>query len=99
MIDWLVRYWEKARKAGLPVHADFSEFYRDYEWMAVQRHLKVLGIFARLHHRDGKDGYLKDLPLVMAYLRAACARYIDLKPLLNLLDTLEPHATQEGYTF
>ncbi|MFZ2540736.1 MAG: phosphotransferase [Gallionella sp.] len=99
VIDWLVRYWEKARKAGLPVHQDFSEFYRDYEWMGVQRHLKVLGIFARLYHRDGKDGYLKDLPLVMAYLRAACARYIDLKPLLNLLDTLEPQNTREGFTF
>jgi N-acetylmuramate 1-kinase len=89
IIDWLIAYWEKARKAGLPVHGDFSEFYRDYEWMGVQRHLKVLGIFARLYHRDGKDGYLKDLPLVMAYLRAACARYVDLKPLLNLLDVLE----------
>lgn len=99
IIDWLVRYWEKARKVGLPVADDFSVFYRDYEWMAVQRHLKVLGIFARLYHRDGKDGYLKDLPLVMSYLRAACARYIDLKPLLNLLDTLEPKNSREGYTF
>jgi len=99
IIDWLVRYWEKARKAGLPVHSDFSEFYRDYEWMGVQRHLKVLGIFARLYHRDGKEAYLKDLPLVMSYLRAACVRYIDLKPLLNLLDVLEPHIKQEGYTF
>jgi aminoglycoside/choline kinase family phosphotransferase len=98
IIDWLVRYWEKARKAGLPVADDFSMFYRDFEWMAVQRHLKVLGIFARLYHRDGKDGYLKDLPLVMAYLRAACTRYIDLKPLLNLLDTLEPKSSV-GYTF
>jgi len=98
-IDWLIRYWEKARKAGLPVAKDFSDFYRDYEWMGVQRHLKVLGIFARLCHRDGKDGYLKDLPLVMAYLRAACARYIDLKPLLNLLDELEPRGNQMGYTF
>jgi aminoglycoside/choline kinase family phosphotransferase len=99
IIDWLIRYWEKARKAGLPVHDDFSELYRDYEWMGVQRHLKVLGIFARLYHRDGKDGYLKDLPLVMAYLRAACVRYIELKPLLNLLDTLEPQGSKEGYTF
>ena len=99
VIDWLIRYWEKARKAGLPVADDFSVFYRDYEWMGVQRHLKVLGIFARLYHRDGKDGYLKDLPLVMAYLRAACARYIDLKPLLNLLDVLEPQGSKEGYTF
>ncbi|TAN71166.1 MAG: aminoglycoside phosphotransferase [Gallionella sp.] len=99
VIDWLIRYWEKARKAGLPVSGDFSDFYRDYEWMGVQRHLKVLGIFARLHHRDGKGGYLKDMPLVMAYLRAACARYIDLKPLLNLLDILEPQNSKEGYTF
>jgi aminoglycoside/choline kinase family phosphotransferase len=99
IIDWLIRYWEKARKVGLPVADDFSVFYRDYEWIGVQRHLKVLGIFARLYHRDGKDGYLKDLPLVMAYLRAACARYIDLRPLLNLLDTLEPNGNKEGYTF
>jgi aminoglycoside/choline kinase family phosphotransferase len=99
LIDWLIRYWEKARKAGLPIANDFSVFYRDYEWMGVQRHLKVLGIFARLYHRDGKGGYLKDLPLVMAYLRAACARYIDLKPLLNLLDVLEPQISKEGYTF
>ena len=99
VIDWLIRYWEKARKAGLPVHQDFPDFYRDYEWMGVQRHLKVLGIFARLYHRDGKEAYLKDLPLVMSYLRAACVRYIDLKPLLNLLDSLEPNITSEGYTF
>jgi len=99
IMDWLIRYWEQARKAGLPVRADFGEFYRDYEWMGVQRHLKVLGIFARLCHRDGKDGYLKDLPLVMDYLRAACVRYVDLKPLLNLLDELEPRDNQTGYTF
>ena len=100
VLDWLIRYWEAARKAGLPVHEDFGEFYRDYEWMGVQRHLKVLGIFARLYHRDGKEGYLKDMPLVMNYLRKACERYIDLKPLLNLLDELEPQADQQvGYTF
>ena len=99
VLDWLVRYWEKARKAGLPVHQDFGEFYRDYEWMGVQRHLKVLGIFARLYHRDGKEGYLKDLPLVMSYLRTACARYVDLKPLLVLLEELQPHEMQAGYTF
>lgn len=100
VLDWLIRYWENARKAGLPVHEDFGEFYRDYEWMGVQRHLKVLGIFARLYHRDGKEGYLKDMPLVMAYLRKACERYIDLKPLLNLLDELEPQTDQQvGYTF
>ena len=89
IMDWIIRYWEKARKAGLPVREDFGEFYRDYEMMGVQRHIKVLGIFARLYHRDGKDGYLKDMPLVMEYLRRACERYIDLKPLLNLLMELE----------
>lgn len=85
IIDWLIRYWEKARKAGLPVREDFADFYRDYEMMGAQRHIKVLGIFARLYHRDGKDGYLKDMPLVMEYLHKACERYIDLKPLLNIL--------------
>ncbi len=96
-MDWLIRYWEKARKAGLPVHNDFGEFYRDYEWMGVQRHIKVLGIFARLYHRDGKNGYLKDMPLVMEYLRRACERYIELKPLLQLLDVLEQQSREVGH--
>jgi N-acetylmuramate 1-kinase len=96
IMDWLIRDWEKARKAGLPVREDFGEFYRDYEMMGVQRHIKVLGIFARLYHRDGKDGYLKDMPLVMDYLRRACERYIDLKPLLVILMELEIHAQQTG---
>ncbi len=99
ILDWLIAYWQKARQAGLPVHADFGDFYRDYEWMGVQRHLKVLGIFARLYHRDGKEGYLKDLPLVMDYLRKACERYVDLKPLLRLLDELEKRQPVWGLTF
>jgi aminoglycoside/choline kinase family phosphotransferase len=97
-LDWLVRYWEQARKAGLPVAADFGEFFRDYEWMGVQRHLKVLGIFARLYHRDGKDGYLKDLPLVARYLRKACERYSELSPLRRILDKVEDKITVLGYT-
>jgi aminoglycoside/choline kinase family phosphotransferase len=97
-LDWLVRYWEAARKAGLPVAADFGEFFRDYEWMGVQRHLKVLGIFARLYHRDGKDGYLKDLPLVARYLRKACERYAELSPLRKLLDKVEDKVTVLGYS-
>jgi hypothetical protein len=88
-IDWAVRYWERARKAGLPVAADFADFWRDFEWMGVQRQLKVLGIFARLSHRDGKSGYVADMPRVMAYLRGAAARYAALGPLLGLLDVLE----------
>lgn len=96
IMDWLISYWEKARKAGLPVREDFGEFYRDYEIMGVQRHIKVLGIFARLYHRDGKEGYLKDMPLVMNYLHSACERYIDLKPLLNLLHELEQQIQKAG---
>ncbi len=99
VIDWLVRYWQDARKAGLPVPTDFSEFYRDFEWMGAQRHIKVLGIFARLYHRDGKNSYLKDMPLVMDYLRRVCGRYIELRPMLKLLNTLEGHAEKAGYTF
>jgi aminoglycoside/choline kinase family phosphotransferase len=98
-LDWAIRYWEMARKASLPVPADFYDFWRDYEWMGAQRQIKVLGIFARLSHRDGKDGYLADMPRVMAYLRRAAERYIDLKPLLLLLDELENREVQTGYTF
>jgi hypothetical protein len=98
-IDWVVRYWEKARAAGLPVREDFGEFWRDFEWMGAQRHIKVLGIFARLYHRDGKDGYLKDMPLVMHYLRKVCERYDELKPMLFLLDGLEKREVKVGYTF
>ncbi len=98
-LDWVIRYWEQARKARLPVAADFSTFYRDFELMGAQRQIKVLGIFARLFHRDGKSGYLKDMPLVMAYLRKACERYSDLNPLLRLLDELEARPSQAGYTF
>ena len=97
-LDWLIRYWEQARKAGLPVAVDFGEFYRSYEWMGVQRHVKVLGIFARLWHRDGKDGYLKDLPLVARYLRKACERYAELSTLRHLLDRVEDKITVLGYT-
>jgi aminoglycoside/choline kinase family phosphotransferase len=99
ILDWTVRHWEKARKAGLPVGEGFAAFYRDFEWMGVQRHIKVLGIFARLFHRDGKSGYLKDMPLVLRHLRQACDRYVDLQPLLRLLDQLEQRQPSAGYTF
>jgi aminoglycoside/choline kinase family phosphotransferase len=67
--------------------------------MAMQRHLKILGIFTRLHHRDGKDMYLGDLPTVLDYIRKTANRYKQLKPLARLLDTLEDKAPQVGYTF
>ncbi|HSH98311.1 MAG: aminoglycoside phosphotransferase family protein [Methylophilaceae bacterium] len=99
VLDWTIRYWQSAQKAGLPVPNDFGDFYRDFEWMGAQRHIKVLGIFARLYHRDGKDAYLKDMPLVMDYLRRVCARYVELRPLLRLLDELQGQSPQVGYTF
>ncbi len=98
-LDFVIRYWEMARQAGLPVHADFHDFYRAYEWMGAQRQIKVLGIFARLCYRDGKDGYLKDMPRVMSYLRQTCERYLELRPLARLLDQLENRPVDVGYTF
>ena len=87
VIDWVIKFWEQGRKAGLPMPEDFGQFYRDFEWMGLQRHLKVLGIFARLFHRDGKDGYLKDIPLVLEYAIACANRYIELKPLARILES------------
>lgn len=92
VLDWTARYWEKAKRAGLPVAADFGIFYRDFEWMGLQRHLKVLGIFARLHYRDGKCGYLEDTPRFVGYVRAVAARYEALNPLLVLFDEIEGKA-------
>jgi len=99
VLDWAIRYWELARKAGLPVSSDFGAFYRDFEWMGLQRHLKVLGIFARLYHRDGKDRYLADLPLVLRYVREVAGRYIALKPLALLLDRLDGRTPAILHTF
>ena len=98
-LDFVIRYWEMARQAGLPVQADFHDFYRDYEWMGAQRQVKVLGIFARLWYRDGKAAYLDDMPRVMAYLRRTCERYIELRPLARLLDQLESRPVDVGLTF
>lgn len=99
ILDITVRYWQKARKAGLPVGDDFGEFYRAVEWMGLQRHLKILGIFARLSLRDGKPKYLADTPRFIKYARATCARYRQLGPLMVLLDEIEGNETRVGYTF
>ena len=99
ILDWSARYWEKARRAGLPVSADFGEFYRDLEWMGLQRHLKVLGIFARICHRDGKPGYVRDTPRFLGYVRGVAQRYGELAPLLKLLDQIEDREPAHGYTF
>ena len=99
VLEWAVRYWERARKAGLPVQNDFGVFYRDFEWTGLQRHLKVLGIFARIHYRDGKPGYLDDTPRFLQYARAVAERYSELTPLAKLLDSLEARTPRSAYTF
>ncbi len=88
-LDVTIRYWQKARKAGLPVGEDFGEFYRAVEWMGLQRHLKIAGIFARLTLRDGKPKYLADTPRFIHYIRSTCGRYGELKPLLRLVESIE----------
>ena len=99
VVDWVVRYWQKARRAGLPVDSDFGAFWRDFEWMGLQRHLKVLGIFARINYRDGKPHYLADTPRFVGYVRSVTRRYDDLAPLARLFDELEGVAQRVGYTF
>jgi hypothetical protein len=99
VLDITVRYWQKALKAGLPVDADFGEFYRAVEWMGLQRHLKVAGIFARLTLRDGKPKYLADAPRFIAYIRATASRYRELAPLLAIVDEIEGTQAQAAYSF
>ncbi|HZF83786.1 MAG TPA: phosphotransferase [Burkholderiaceae bacterium] len=99
VIDITVRYWQAARKAGLPVDEDFGDFYRAVEWMGLQRHLKVAGIFARLTLRDGKPKYLADTPRFIGYIRATASRYRELTPLLRLVDQVEGTEAATGYAF
>jgi aminoglycoside/choline kinase family phosphotransferase len=99
VLDWVIRYWQRAKQVGLPVNPDIDAFYRDFEFMALQRHLKILGIFCRLNYRDGKPIYMGDLPTVLDYVRKTANRYIELKPLARLLDAFEDKAPQVGYTF
>lgn len=99
VIDITARYWQQARRAGLPVGEDFGEFYAAVEWMGLQRHLKILGIFARLTLRDGKPQYLADTPRFIAYVRSTASRYRPLAPLMHLLERIEGSAVQVGYTF
>ncbi len=88
-LDWTIRYWELARNAGLPVGNDFAAFHRAYEWMSLQRNLRVLGVFVRLSVRDGKHHYLDHLPRVNAYVRQVASRYGAFRPLMRLLDRLD----------
>ena len=99
VLDVTVRYWQKASKAGLPVDPDFGEFYRAVEWMGLQRHLKVAGIFARRTLRDGKPRYLADAPRFIGYIRATANRYRELAPLARLIDQVEGTDAVTGYAF
>jgi N-acetylmuramate 1-kinase len=98
-LDWAVRWWQAARAAGVPVAEDFGECWRALEWMGLQRHLKVLGIFCRLKHRDGKAGYAADLPRFFAYATQVALRYRPLAPLLRLLEPMSERTVAAGYTF
>ncbi len=98
-IDWAARYWERARRAGIALPAPFDVFWRDLEWMGLQRSLKVLGIFARLHHRDGKARYLDDLPLVLRHTQRVVERYDAFGALARLLDRVHARPRQSGWTF
>ncbi|TAM50113.1 MAG: aminoglycoside phosphotransferase [Burkholderiaceae bacterium] len=103
VLDITVRYWDKARRAGLldfeDWHSDFGSFYRSVEWMGLQRHLKVAGIFARLTLRDGKPQYLADTPRFIGYIRATASRYRELTPLLRLIDRVEGTEAATGYAY
>ncbi len=108
-IDWAVRYWEGARRAGLfgldasgedphEMAQDFGLFWRALEWTVLQRHLKILGIFCRLKHRDGKPQYAQDLPRFYAYVIKTATRYVELSPLLRLMEDLQPQLLQTGFS-
>jgi hypothetical protein len=87
MSRWLLAYRERLLAAGFPLGAEETEFVRWFDLMGLQRHIKVLGIFARLHYRDGKSGYLKDLPRVLAYVRDAAGRYPETEEFARHIDT------------
>ena len=101
VLDIVIRYWEKARAAGLPVHQNFDDFYKAYEFAGVQRHFKVIGIFARLKHRDGKDKYATEIPRFIKYLHRTLRRYTELAPFKQILTEICGKDSEEvtGYSF
>ena len=103
VLDITIRYWERAKKLGLmdfeDWSRDFGSFWRAVEWMGLQRHLKVAGIFARITLRDGKPQYLADAPRFIGYIRHTAARYRELTPLLKLIDQAEGTPVQDAWVF
>lgn len=98
-LDLMIRFWEKAKKAGLPVESDFADFYQAIEWIGLQRHLKILGIFSRLYVRDGNDRYLADIPRVLRYIYQCAARYHELRPFYVMLSCLHDLERVVRHTF
>lgn len=98
-LDWAIRYWEKARAAGLPVPDDFAQFHQQYEWAGLQRNLRILGVFARLNYRDNKAHYLAHIPRVLGYVRQVASRYQPFAPLMRLLDRLDGISPEVKLTF
>ena len=90
---WLESYWQQASALNIPVQPDFEEFLRASDLMGVQRHLKVIGIFARICHRDGKPRYLGDVPRFFSYIEAVIARRPELADLQALLASLRGGVT------
>ena len=101
-IDWAARWWQQARDAGVlgehDMARDFGECWRALEWMGLQRHLKVLGIFCRLKHRDGKPTYAADLPRFFAYATKVALRYRELKPLIGLIEPMTGALTTTAFS-
>ncbi len=97
-LDWAIRYWQAAHHAGLNIATDFAEFHKAYEWMSVQRNLRILGVFSRLSIRDGKHHYLDHIPRINQYLRQVFTRYEEFNPLRRLFDRLENKQTVLGLT-
>ena len=95
VVEWRRCYRELALKAGLQVPG-LKEFERAFDWMGMLRHLKVIGIFARICHRDRKPDYVSDVPRFLAYLRHTGSLYKEFTPLLRLLDNLEKKASKTG---
>jgi N-acetylmuramate 1-kinase len=85
---WALAYRERAHAAGIDVGSDPQLFLRWFDLMGVQRHLKAVGIFARLWHRDGKSGYLGDVPRTLAYIRQVLPQYPELEPLARIVNDL-----------
>jgi len=83
---WTIRYWEKAKCDGVQVRDLFDEFFEDLQWTSIQRHLKVLGVLARLKYRDGKPHYIENSPRLIGHIRTVANRHDELAPLLQILD-------------